>query len=70
MRENKFIEIIFAQRLYSLLQSPTLLMLCNKLVLHPSVFILELLSATGQLKILKISFTKVQLKILEPFLFK
>ena len=70
MRENKFIEIIFAQRLYSLLQSPTLLMSCNKLVLHPSVFILELLSATGQLKILKISFTKVQHKILEPFLFK
>ena len=42
----------------------------HTLVLHPSIFALELLLATRQLKTLEISFTKVQLKIFEPFLFK
>ena len=42
-----------------LLQSPTLLMLRTTLVSHPSIFILELLSAIRPLKTLKISFTKV-----------
>ena len=45
-------------------------MLCKTLVLHPSIFILELLSATYQLKSRETSFTKVRLKIFEPFLFK
>ena len=53
-----------------LLQSLTLLMSCKTLVLHPSMFILELLLATRQLKTLEIWFTKVRLKIFEPFLFK
>ena len=70
MSKNKFIEIIFAQRLESIIQSPTLLMSCNTLVLHPSIFILELLSANRQLKAIETSFTKVRLKIFEPFLFK
>ena len=39
-------------------------------MLHPSMFILELLLATRQLKTLEIWFTKVRLKIFEPFLFK
>ena len=42
-----------------LLQSLTLLMSCKTLVLHLSIFILELLSATCQLKTLEILFTKV-----------
>ena len=53
-----------------LLQSLTLLMSCKTLVLHLSIFIFELLSATCQLKTLEILFTKVRLKIFEPFLFK
>ena len=53
-----------------LLQSPTLLMSCNALVLRPSIFILDLLSATRQLKTHEISFTKVRLKIFEPLLSK
>ena len=48
----------------------TLLISFKTLVLRPSIFILELLLATRQLKTLEISFTKVQLKIFEPFLFK
>ena len=48
----------------------TLLMSSKTLVLHPSIFTLELLLATRQLKTLEISFTKVRLKIFEPFLFK
>ena len=50
-----------------LLQSLTLLMSCKTLVLHRSIFILESLSVTCQLKI---SLTKVLLKTFEPFLFK
>ena len=53
-----------------LLQSLTLLMSCKTLALRPSIFILELLSATRQLKTLGISFTKVRLKIFESILFK
>ena len=53
-----------------LLQSLTLLMSCKTLVLHLSIFILELLSTPRQLKTLEISFAKVRLKILELFLFK
>ena len=53
-----------------LLQSLTLLMSCKTLVLHFSIFILELLSTPRQLKTLEISFAKVRLKILELFLFK
>ena len=48
----------------------TLLISFKTLVLRPSIFILELLLATRQLKTLEILFTKVQLKIFEPFLFK
>ena len=53
-----------------LIPSPTLLMSCNTEVLHPSTFILELLSATRQLKSLEISFKKMRIKIFETFLFK
>ena len=53
-----------------LLQSPTLLMLRTTLVSHPSIFILELLSAIRPLKTLKISFTKVWLKMFKPFWFR
>ena len=53
-----------------LLQSPTLLMSCNALVLRPSIFILKLLSATRLLKTHEMLFTKVRLKIFEPLLSK
>ena len=53
-----------------LLQSPTLLMLRTTLVSHPSIFILELLSAIRPLKTLQISFRKVWLKMFKPFWFK
>ena len=53
-----------------LLQSLTSLILCNTLVLNPSVLTTVLLLLTHQLKILEISFAKLRLKIFEAFLFK
>ena len=52
-----------------LLKSSTLLISCNTLVLHLSIYILKLLWAIRQLKILEISFTKVRFNIFEPFFF-
>ena len=43
-------------------------MSCNTLVLHPPILILELLTATRQLKTLEISSTKLRFKIFDPFL--
>ena len=67
---SKNLRLSLSREFKVLIQSPTLLMSCNTQVLHPSTFILELLSATRQLKSLEISFKKVRIKIFETFLFK